>query len=582
MAAIGDRLYVSNYGHTVSVIDIPTNSVVETVAVGGSPAGLAVSGNHLYLTNSNDGTLSVITTVHNGPELAPNDDGTFDLNLNYGTPGEFSNVEIPETGQPGAPQYWTVKEQHYDPETGKLVVVLEPTIAAQLLAGQHVPLNDSFTVQATPATQAAATFSTFSFRTAGAALAAADAQGTSTPLPQPPGASFVVTEDAVDVDGKPAGTVVTNKFAYVLNYEDVGGVTVIGADPTSPTYNTIITMLPTGSSPALATLAGDRLYVVGSGVFSGVQGPATVTVINTNTNTVVDNFDIERYSFTPTATPQGDRIYVTNILNGGLYVIDSDPSSPTYNTVLDMDPSTTDIIDPIHVVSADAQPGTAQITAGTFNADGTRLYVALDRFASDQSGTEITGDVIVIDTDPTSATYNQVLDVDPATPEIDYIHAPSYIGGFGTTANGHLYEPGFDLVGAQQNPDDIPPSIVSVIDVDPDSPTYHTIIDVDPTTPEVDGITVGSYALNMAASPDGSVVYVINVADGTVTAIDTVTNRVITTFVYDTTPVDVANPADAGPNLLAMSPDGKQLYITKYSDGTVTAVSIVPTDPGVV
>jgi YVTN family beta-propeller protein len=51
----------------------------------------------------------------------------------------------------------------------------------------------------------------------------------------------------------------------------------------------------------------------------------------------------------------------------------------------------------------------------------------------------------------------------------------------------------------------------------------------------------------MAASPDGSVVYVINIADGTVTAIDTVTNREITTFVYDTTPVDLTDPNAAGP-----------------------------------
>lgn len=441
-----------------------------------------------------------------------------------------------------------------------------------MLAGQQVPINDSFTVQATPATQDAATFSTFALRAAPAALAD---DGSSTALPQPPGATFVVTEDAVDVEGHPAGAVITEKYAYVLNYEAAGGVTVIDADPASPTYNQIVTPLPTGSSPALATLAGDRVYVVNNGLFDG--SPATVTVINTNDNTVVDNFPIERYSFTPTATPQGDRVYVTNVLNNGVYVIDSDPASPTYNTILDMDPSTPEI-DAIHLTPADAGPGTYQITAGTFNADGTRLYVARNHYEPTDSGTDITGDVVVIDTDPNSATYNQVLDLDASTPDtVDAIKAPGYVSGFGTTANGRLYEPEYDLVAAQQDPQNAPKGNVAVIDIDPNSPTYNRVIDVDPTTPEIDQIPVGRYPVNMAASPDGSVAYVINAADGTVTAIDTVTNKEITHFVYDSTPVDLTDPASAGPNLLAMSPDGKQIYITKYGDGTVTAVSIVPT-----
>jgi len=111
-----------------------------------------------------------------------------------------------------------------------------------------------------------------------------------------------------------------------------------------------------------------------------------------------------------------------------------------------------------------------------------------------------------------------------------------------------------------------------VIDIDPTSPDYNKIVDVDPSTPDiVDGIPVGTAALNAAVSPDGSVLYVINSSDGTVTVIDTVNNNVITTFTYDSG----AGGNAFATNLLGVSPDGKQMYISKNGEGTVTSVRIV-------
>ncbi len=229
---------------------------------------MAVSANHVYVTNSS--TVSVITTVHNGPELTPNEDGSFDMELQYGSPGEFEDVVIPEAGQPGAPQYWRVVSQTYNPETGKFEAVLEPTLGAQLLAGQNVTLNDSFTLQATPAAEAEqAQFATFSLRAAPAMMmmAALDDPGEGTPLPQPPGANLEVVEDAIVVGGKPTGVVVTDKYAYIMNFEEDGSVAVIGADPDDiATYNQVITTIDTGSAPVVGTVAGNNLYVVNTGV----------------------------------------------------------------------------------------------------------------------------------------------------------------------------------------------------------------------------------------------------------------------------------------------------------------------------
>ena len=62
--------YVSNFrSSNVSVIDVSTNTVVDTVEVGGSPTGVAVSpdGAFVYVANaaSNSNTVSVIRTSDN-------------------------------------------------------------------------------------------------------------------------------------------------------------------------------------------------------------------------------------------------------------------------------------------------------------------------------------------------------------------------------------------------------------------------------------------------------------------------------------------------------------------------------------
>jgi YVTN family beta-propeller protein/VCBS repeat-containing protein len=566
LALVGDRVYVTNLDDdTVSVIDTVTNTVVETVEVGDRPVAVAANGNRIYVTNVNNDTVSVITTAHEGPELTPNQDGTFNMELQYGSPGEFDDVVIPEAGQPGAPQYWRVVSQTYNPETGEFEAVLEPTLGAQLLSGQNVTLNDSFTLQATPASDAPAQFATFSLRAAPMMMAALDDPGDGTPLPQPPGATLVVVEDAIDVGGKPTGVVVTDKYAYIMNFEEDGSVAVIGADPDDPvTYNKVITTIDTGSAPVVATVAGHNLYVVNTGVtIASYQNPdeappSTVTVIDTRNNSVVEEITMEPWSYSPTASPDGKRVYVSNLMNGRVYVIDSDPNSLTYNQVINE-----------IVVSPPSDFDTHefnQLAMGQLNADGTRLYVMHAVGAAGAQIPEIS--VVVIDTDPTSATYHTVLDADTTTPAVDSIPIDGFAPGLAASNGTRYYVPTWDPSYIQTG--QLPASTVTVIDIDPDSPTFNTILDGDTSTPEIDGIPAGTASLNAAVSPDGSVLYVINSADGTVTVIDTVTNDVITTFTYNS---EAGNAFDT--NMLGVSPDGKQMYISKNGSGTVTSVRIV-------
>src|SRR5215470_11885649 len=60
--------YITNSGsNTVSVIDTATNTVVSTIPVGISPAGVAVTpdGSNVYVTNFTSNTVSVIDTATN-------------------------------------------------------------------------------------------------------------------------------------------------------------------------------------------------------------------------------------------------------------------------------------------------------------------------------------------------------------------------------------------------------------------------------------------------------------------------------------------------------------------------------------
>ncbi len=70
LAVSGDRLYVTFPG-TVTVIDTTTNSVIDTITIGNNPTTTTVSGDRLYIVDSDginatsDGTVTVIDATTN-------------------------------------------------------------------------------------------------------------------------------------------------------------------------------------------------------------------------------------------------------------------------------------------------------------------------------------------------------------------------------------------------------------------------------------------------------------------------------------------------------------------------------------
>ncbi|MDY7075799.1 MAG: YncE family protein [Chloroflexota bacterium] len=127
--------------------------------------------------------------------------------------------------------------------------------------------------------------------------------------------------------------------AYVTDDGYADAVHVVATDPTSSTYNTVVAQIDLGSINTFArgiaiTPDGSRAYVVDWGV-------QKVYVIDTNLlsathNTIVAEIDLDPYGkrgYRIAITPDGTRAYISRA--GEVAVIDTDLTSPTYNALVD-------------------------------------------------------------------------------------------------------------------------------------------------------------------------------------------------------------------------------------------------------
>jgi YVTN family beta-propeller protein len=91
-----------------------------------------------------------------------------------------------------------------------------------------------------------------------------------------------------------------------------------------------------------------------------------------------------------------------------------------------------------------------------------------------------------------------------------------------------------------------------------------SVIDVASNT-VIATISVGNFPVGVVVAPDGELAYVTNFFNGTISIIDTSTNTVTSTINLG---------AFSGPNLLAITPDGKRLYVPE-TNNRVAVVSTV-------
>jgi YVTN family beta-propeller protein len=83
-------------------------------------------------------------------------------------------------------------------------------------------------------------------------------------------------------------------------------------------------------------------------------------------------------------------------------------------------------------------------------------------------------------------------------------------------------------------------------------------------------ITVGEVPLDVAFNPSGTLAYVVNFDDGTVSVIDTTTGMVINTITAATSPEGIGA---VGITSVAFNPSGTFAYITDYATGKVIIIN---------
>jgi YVTN family beta-propeller protein len=277
----------------------------------------------------------------------------------------------------------------------------------------------------------------------------------------------------------PAGTRV-----YVTTSDIFGRVQVSVIDTASGSLfvNTVIATVPllTGFNDfgggVAVNPAGTRVYVAG-------QNTNTVSVIDTDSNSVIATVPVGATPDGVVVNPAGTRVYVTDG-DGNVSVIDTDSSSPTVNTVI-----------------ATVLGVGGGLRGVAVNPDGTRVYVADLVFSN----------VLVIDTASNTVIATVPVGLFPrgvaVTPDGTRVYVTNTGGG-----------------------------TVSVIDTASGSLFINTVIATValPSVSSPSGLPASSSPIGVAVTPDGTRVYVANLGNdsstpGTVSVIETTCNSVIGT-----------------------------------------------------
>lgn len=485
-------------------------------------------------------------TVNVGVSVEPESSGATPPVLNETTGEVTGSVGSAPSGSKvvitDPPKYGTLT---IDPNTGNYVYT--PNQAGRLkaaLAPADQPFTDSFTVDVVSAQpQPMMLARTAAFTT----LAADDGTEVTVPVAK----SALIAGPDIPVGDSPGGIVMTDKYAYVVNVNPNGtNSTVTVIDIASGAV--VGTPLPVGKQSILGASKDGKVYVT-----SFTDG--TISVIDTEDNTLVDVDNNAANGVTPivvggnlaqaVADPDPDvhRLYVNSL--SGVYVIDT-----ANDTVVDADGDPANGVTPITLAPADGQIG-----ALAFSEDGKRLYGSAFRVLSATStGFTLDGQVVVIDTDPASADRDTVIETGLAPDTVPSVSAVSGNKLF-TTEQPLAHA----VIGSGGTTVTYPPGTIHVVDVDPESLTYGEVLY---------DIPVGANSVYLTTSPDKSLVYVVSVADGSISVIDVAeedpAKAVLTTFTYN------ANQPGNGYNLIAVSPDGEHLYVSNLQNDSVSTYTL--------
>ncbi|MSY45028.1 MAG: hypothetical protein F2686_05310, partial [Actinobacteria bacterium] len=257
---------------------------------------------------------------------------------------------------------------------------------------------------------------------------------------------------------------------------------------------------------------------------------ATVSVINTATNTVSATIPVGRDPFAVAITPDGTKAYVTNA-SETVSVIDT-----ATNTV-------------IAAITLGGWGGEVVITP-----DGTKAYVIISDDAT----------VSVINTATNTVSATITVGGSPGEVVITPDGTKAYVTNFDTTVS--VIDTATDTVSATINVGNNSYRVA----VTPDGTKAYVTNFNDDTVSVIDTATgvvsatipVGDSPGEVAITPDGTKAYVTNYSDATVSVIDTATDTVSATI-----------PVGKDPQGVAVTPDGTKAYVANLADDTVSVIN---------
>ena len=326
----------------------------------------------------------------------------------------------------------------------------------------------------------------------------------------------------------------------------------------------VIRTFQVGQSPTAMALTGAHLYIANS-------GSNTVSMIDLETNSVRATIPVGTAPTAVATNPNGTRVYVTNS-NGTVSVVDAStntvigspvrvgpqPSSVSVSpdgslayvanaddTVSVIDTRTNTVvrtvaIDPNPEMGSHSLVISQELTYPPRRPDGARIYI----------------------TDAADKTVRAISLTPPAPPEIAATTTPVSVANPSATVTvgNRAYVATGDYNSYTNN--------VSVIDLDPTSPTYKQVIDTIPVSYMNGWYVPASPAI--VATRQGDRVFVTDPENNNVLAIDTSTNTVVDTYAVPVLQPEYYEVPNSVSDVI-LSGDGSRLYVAS-TDGYIRAI----------
>jgi YVTN family beta-propeller protein len=339
-----------------------------------------------------------------------------------------------------------------------------------------------------------------------------------------------------------------------------------------------------------------------------------VSVIDTTTKQVAKTIGVGASPLSVAASPDGKHVYVANSADNTVSVIDTATQQVTDTIAIPVQPGTnpewgeyqnivTDVaVSPdnnrVYVNASDGTVSVIDTAAGSPTYDKVIStapgYHPTGQLSADHLGYNASQSGLIV-VDPTTNTIVDRIQVGPTwnldSTQSEFTEAVHDVAVNHVGTRAYVTETVETVargVGGQTNGEFITDSqggnwlvtgtygAVSVVDTDPNSPTYQK---------EIAFIKVPAGAQNVALSKDGKFAYVTSWDGKTVTVIDTATNAVVGSFTTDQTSasprgvyIDI-NPIPYPTRYITVDPNDGTLWVTDYTDNTVYAVTVIVGDP---